>query len=91
VRFVGDHGKALALGGGQFLHRFDGEGEGLDGADHNLLVARQRLGQFAALAALRPLMVATTPVVRWKSKIASCNCVSSTVRSLTTSTESNSL
>ena len=37
-----------------------------------------------------PLIVATTPVVRSKSKIASCNCESITLRSETTSTVSNS-
>ncbi len=36
------------------------------------------------------VIVATTPVVRSKSKMASCNCASSTVRSDTTSTLSNS-
>ena len=36
-----------------------------------------------------PVMVATTPVVRWKSKRASCNWESITVRSETTSTVSN--
>ena len=34
-----------------FAHRLQREGERLDGADDDLLVARQRLGQFAALAA----------------------------------------
>ena len=42
------------------------------------------------LLLLSPLIVATTPVVRSKSKIASCNCESITLRSETTSTESNS-
>jgi hypothetical protein len=51
VGLVGDDGEAFALGGGQLAHLFDGEGEGLDGADDDLLVARQRLGQLAALAA----------------------------------------
>lgn len=36
------------------------------------------------------VMLATTPVVRSKSKLASCSCASSTVRSLTTSTLSKS-
>ena len=53
VRLVGDHGEALALRGRQLAHRLQGEGEGLDGADHDLLVAGQRLGQLAALAAVR--------------------------------------
>ena len=35
--FVGNHGKALALGGRQLLHLGQGEGEGLDGADDDLL------------------------------------------------------
>ena len=35
-----------------------------------------------------PSMTATTPSVRWKSKIACRSCASSTLRSLTTSTES---
>ena len=75
VRLVGDHGKALALRGCQLLHGLEGEWEGLDGAHHNLLAAAQRLGQLAALAAASPLMVATTPLVRSKSKMASCSCV----------------
>ena len=52
VRLVGDHREAFALGGGQFAHGFEGEGEGLDRADDDLLVAGERLGQFAALAAV---------------------------------------
>ena len=35
------------------------------------------------------MIVATTPVVRWKSKSASCSCASITLRSETTSTVSN--
>ena len=51
MRLVGNHGKALALRGGQLLHGLEGEWEGLDGAHHNLLAAAQCLGQLAALAA----------------------------------------
>ena len=40
------------------------------------------------LLPLSPLIVVTTPVMRWKSKMASCNCWSITLRSLTTRTES---
>jgi hypothetical protein len=43
------------------------------------------------LLLLSPLITATTPTVRSKPKIASCNCVSITVRSDTTSTASNTL
>ncbi len=43
----------------------------------------------ALLLPLSLVMVATTPVVRSKSKIASCNWLSSTLRSDTTSTLSN--
>jgi hypothetical protein len=45
VGLVGDHGEALALGGRQLAHGLEGEGEGLDGADDDLLGARQGLGQ----------------------------------------------
>jgi hypothetical protein len=45
VRLVGDHREALALGGASFHDRLQGEGEGLDGADHDLLAAGQGLGQ----------------------------------------------
>ena len=47
---VGDHGEALASAGRQFAHGFQGEGEGLDGADHDLFARRQRVGEFAAFA-----------------------------------------
>lgn len=40
-------------------------------------------------APLSLVMVATTPVVRSKAKIASCSCVSITVRSDTTTTDEN--
>jgi hypothetical protein len=51
VRLVGDHGESFALGRRELPYRLEGEGEGLDRADHDLLVAREGLGQFAALAA----------------------------------------
>jgi hypothetical protein len=51
VRLVGDDGEALALGGGQLADGVDGKRKGLDGADDDLLVARQCLGQLAAFAA----------------------------------------
>ena len=37
-----------------------------------------------------PVIVATTPVVRSKSKIAACSCASITVLSETTTTDENS-
>ncbi|MDP2823093.1 MAG: hypothetical protein Q8O52_10520 [Sulfuritalea sp.] len=52
VRLVGDHREAFALGGGQLGHGFEGKGKGLDGADHDFLVAGKCLGQLAALAAV---------------------------------------
>ena len=48
---VGDHGEAFALRCGQLAHCFKGEGEGLDGAHHDLLVAREGRRELAALAA----------------------------------------
>ena len=48
---VGDHSEALALRGRQLLNRLQGEGEGLDGADNDLLAVRQGLSQLTALAA----------------------------------------
>ena len=82
VRLVGDDREALALRRGQFLHRLQREGEGLDGADDDLLAARQRLRPARrSCCRASPLMVATTPAVRSKSKIASCSCASSTLRS----------
>ena len=52
MRLVGNHGKALALRGRQLAHRRQRERKGLDGADHDLLVARQRLRQLLALAGI---------------------------------------
>ena len=49
---VGNHGKALALGGGQLPHCRQCKGKGLNRANHDLLVTRQGLGQRCALAAL---------------------------------------
>jgi len=62
--------------------------EGLDGADHDLLVAGQAVASSPLLLPSLPVMVATTPLVRWKSKRASWSCESITVRSETTSTVS---
>jgi hypothetical protein len=44
VGLVGDDGKALAFGGGQLLYGFQGKGEGLDGADDDLLAILECLG-----------------------------------------------
>ena len=52
VGLIGDHREALAAGGGELLHFFDEGREGLDGADHDLLVARECCGQLLALDAL---------------------------------------
>ena len=91
VRLVGDHREALALGGGQLAHGFEGKGKCLDRADDDLLAfARAPCASSPLLLPLSPLIVATTPVSARKSKIASCNCASITLRSDTTSTESNS-
>ena len=49
---IGDHGEALALGSCQLLNLLQGEREGLDGADDDLLAVLQRLGELSALAAL---------------------------------------
>ena len=51
MRLVGDHREPLALRRRQLAHGLEREGEGLDGADHDLLAAGQRLRQLAALAA----------------------------------------
>ena len=91
VRLVGDHREAFALGRGQLPHLLQGKGKRLDRADDDLLGRRRAPSASSPLLLLlSPLIVATTPVVRSKSKIASCNCVSITLRSDTTSTESNS-
>src|ERR1035441_8837806 len=52
VGLVGNDRKAFALDGGQLADGFQGEGEGLDGANDDLLVAREGSRQFAALAAV---------------------------------------
>ena len=52
VGLVGNHGKLLALGGRQPLNLAQRPRKGLNRADHDLLIARQRLGQLGALAAL---------------------------------------
>ena len=49
VRLVGDHCEALALRRGQLAHGLQREGEGLDGADDDLLAGLQRLAQLLAL------------------------------------------
>jgi hypothetical protein len=91
VGLVGDHREALALGGGQLLGDLHQRREGLDGADHDLLAAVQGLGQFPALAGAFALDHRHHPRVRSKDSMASCSCLSSTVRSETTITVSNSL
>ena len=48
--------------------RLQGEGEGLDGADHDLLAARQRFGQLGALAAALALALKATTKVVLKDK-----------------------
>ena len=50
MRLIRDHCKAFALCRRQFLHFLQRKGKGLDGADHDLLAARECLRQFAALA-----------------------------------------
>ncbi|MNL44897.1 hypothetical protein D3C87_1675020 [compost metagenome] len=40
VGLVGDDGKAFALRGSKILNRLEGEGKGLDRADHDLLASR---------------------------------------------------
>ena len=49
---VGDDSEPLALRGGQLTHGVEREREGLDGADDDLLVAGEGLGQLTALAAV---------------------------------------
>ena len=48
MRFIRNHRKALALGGDQLAHFLQRMGEGLDGADHNLLPASKGRGQLRA-------------------------------------------
>ncbi|MNL39388.1 hypothetical protein D3C87_1616650 [compost metagenome] len=48
---VGDDGEGLALGRRQIADGLKREGEGLNGADDDLLPGRQRLSQLAALGA----------------------------------------
>ena len=48
---VGNDGKTLALCSGQLANHFQREREGLDGANHNLLLPRKCFGKFAALTA----------------------------------------
>ena len=50
---IGDHGKAFALGCRKLAYGRQGKGEGLDRADHDLLIAGEGLCQLAALAAIR--------------------------------------
>ena len=52
VGLIGDHREALAAGGGELLHLLDQGREGLDRADHDLLVAGEGSGQLLALDAL---------------------------------------
>ena len=49
VRLVGNDGKTLALRSRQLAHGFQGEREGLDGADDDLLAAVECFGQRRAL------------------------------------------
>ena len=71
MRLIGDDGKRLTFGGRQLTDLFERERKRLDGADDDLLALCQRLRQLSALAVASDLMVATTPVVRWKSNSAS--------------------
>ena len=78
VGLVGDYREVFSLGSRQFLRTaFQGERKRLDGADYDFLVTAFRAAwpvrRFCCCS--RSLMVATTPVVRSKSKMASCNCV----------------
>ena len=83
--------KRLPLRRRQLPHGLQREREGLDRADDDLLAAGQRLRQLAALAAA--LALDRRPPRRSSARsrrCASCSCVSITLRSETTSTESNS-
>ena len=51
MRFVSDHGVKLTLRRGLLPYLFQGEGERLDRADDDLLLARKRLSQLLALGA----------------------------------------
>ena len=48
--FICNDGEALALRGSKFLHGFESEREGLEGADDDLLAPGEGFGEFAALA-----------------------------------------
>ena len=50
MRLIRDHREALALHRGELADLLQREGEGLDGADDDLLARAQRLGQLLALA-----------------------------------------
>ena len=88
VRLVGDHREPLALRSPPArAPPSSANGKVWMVQTTIFLSPRERLRQLAALAAApSPLIVATTPVVRSKSKIASCSCASITLRSETTST-----
>ena len=77
--------RTACLARGQFAAPPRTRREGLDGADDDLL-ARLRAPPPAVALLLppSPLIVATTPMVRSKPQIASCNCWSITLRSETT-------
>ncbi len=49
--FVGNHGKAFALGSSQLADLVESLGKCLNRADNNLLLTRERFGQFRAFAA----------------------------------------
>ena len=52
VGLIGDHREALAAGGGELLHLLDQGREGLDRANHDLLVTREGRRQLLALDSL---------------------------------------
>jgi len=59
MRLVGDHREMLALAHRQIAHGVQGEGEGLDGADDDLLARRQRLGHRPNSTSVRFLSLVT--------------------------------
>ena len=54
MRLIGDHGKALALCGGELAHLVQRKRKRLDGADHDLFATGQGFGQLFAFAGTVP-------------------------------------
>ena len=88
VRLIGDHGIAFAFRRRKLTAPSLGRTGRSESCRRRSSCRRTAPRQVRALAAALALMLVTTPVVRSKSKIASCSCPSITLRSLTTSTES---